>query len=475
MDHSRYSGFTSSYPGSSNTTTTLFPDTHDYTHQDMDRFARFQGHSGRSPASSDMTQRFALPQDQAQEFYSNMADSPRDAAIYSSLQVPWTSGVGYEYSMYSPYASDVDMSEMVDTGCLPEIYDVSATAPGLPVSDYQFQTSREMHAHARIDQCQPQTAGFVSSVPEHRATSGYQGFSTSTSQDHYAYHCRPMLDIARDGSFQSDGQFAISGDNGFQDHSTEAERPRRLSYGMSPRHVPILPATHQSRNSFPSSHTHSSAGPRLVPKPPVEREDRATLPPSPAQSRSSNDYSVRAAGEDKRRDSTQGAVLSAALNEDAEGRMRTHRHYTARPQADGHYHCPYLRHGECRHKPTKLKCNYESVSSIKPKSFLLIPIPSSPLPAAHTDLSKQQIHRLPHQTLSMPLQDLLRRPQLQQHSLSSATRARSSRSPWSRHPSIPMYICWMRPLRRRQRVSSPLQFARPHEESARLRPQTSTE
>jgi hypothetical protein len=49
--------------------------------------------------------------------------------------------------------------------------------------------------------------------------------------------------------------------------------------------------------------------------------------------------------------------------EDTDGRARTDPLYSARPGKDGSYHCPFLTSEGCQHKATKLKCNYECVSS----------------------------------------------------------------------------------------------------------------
>jgi hypothetical protein len=49
--------------------------------------------------------------------------------------------------------------------------------------------------------------------------------------------------------------------------------------------------------------------------------------------------------------------------EDTDGRVRTDPLYSARPGKDGSYHCPFLTSEGCQHKATKLKCNYECVSS----------------------------------------------------------------------------------------------------------------
>lgn len=49
-------------------------------------------------------------------------------------------------------------------------------------------------------------------------------------------------------------------------------------------------------------------------------------------------------------------------SEDDDGRHRTHPYYSRPAQVDGLYHCPWkVRQSEdqCKHEPTKLKCNYE--------------------------------------------------------------------------------------------------------------------
>jgi len=50
------------------------------------------------------------------------------------------------------------------------------------------------------------------------------------------------------------------------------------------------------------------------------------------------------------------------IAEDDDGRHRTHPYYSRPAQADGRYHCPWKvqrSEDQCKHEPTKLKCNYE--------------------------------------------------------------------------------------------------------------------
>lgn len=57
--------------------------------------------------------------------------------------------------------------------------------------------------------------------------------------------------------------------------------------------------------------------------------------------------------------SRQPSVLAAHGRDAEEGRYRTDPLYNRRVEADGLYHCPFLRSENCGHAPTKLKCNYE--------------------------------------------------------------------------------------------------------------------
>lgn len=55
------------------------------------------------------------------------------------------------------------------------------------------------------------------------------------------------------------------------------------------------------------------------------------------------------------------AVIMPGDND--EGRHRTHPLYNEGPQPDGLYHCPFKGDPTCQHKATKLKCNYEYVTT----------------------------------------------------------------------------------------------------------------
>jgi hypothetical protein len=60
--------------------------------------------------------------------------------------------------------------------------------------------------------------------------------------------------------------------------------------------------------------------------------------------------------------SAQSFKLAGRSNLELENTARNHPLYhNVAPHADGHYHCPWENKPEanCKHKPEKLKCNYE--------------------------------------------------------------------------------------------------------------------
>jgi hypothetical protein len=55
-------------------------------------------------------------------------------------------------------------------------------------------------------------------------------------------------------------------------------------------------------------------------------------------------------------------AAEAKTMEEEQGKLaRSHILYQAQADADGKYHCPNEGKSGCNHKPTPLKCNYESV------------------------------------------------------------------------------------------------------------------
>jgi hypothetical protein len=116
--------------------------------------------------------------------------------------------------------------------------------------------------------------------------------------------------------------------------------------GLAPRYVPDFP-------DFVELLPHTHFGDRQPRKPVAPRHSKVTsdLSRRPRLNGSeASDESIKAIGRS---------------SVDLDNTARDHPLYhNASPQADGLYHCPWEKETTCQHKPEKLKCNYEYVSTL---------------------------------------------------------------------------------------------------------------
>ena len=316
----------------------------------------------------------------------------------------------------------------------------------------------------------PQTAGFVGSVPivPSSQTGSYQAIGCSLGTFEQATASQYKME--RPSPLGPNAMPAIgqNGSYGPSSHSPE------LSQGRAPRRLSV--AVHPAPNGWnlqgldrkPSrvaaspDHGHSisrySHGLRSLHMPRAHRSSNASMVGSTCSGASSGASSV-APIKVERSYSVQSPASSRAQSEDDEGKPRSHRYYTtARPHQDGNYHCPYVNQGNCTHKPTKLKCNYEYVDrGCKTEEARLI-VP-------------QQIHRLASASIHLQtrgVQGSGKREPIFIHRLPAPTRERSTWSAWAWQQTLRLPLRRMRACPAWKRLPTQLQSHGPHEASAPL-------
>ncbi|KAL1297381.1 hypothetical protein AAFC00_004920 [Neodothiora populina] len=265
-----------------------------------------------------------------------------------------------------PGRSYIDESTFMEQGSffpMPE-----SIQPEIPHTGYQswytpsevnfeqyFQMEPAQGQMPEISTVGPQIAGFVGSAPLVPSTQGSSYYRTAGLPSHNV----EQLSSAQMQGPQYQGQSGAFPQQ-VQAQEIQESRPRRLSVAVNPSGAWSAEESDRAANAYAVA-----SGPVSVHGPHRSSMVSNAGTVSSMLSSSTNGVPVKLEGPFV----PSSPVSSRARSEDSEGKPRSHKYYTtAKPLADGHYHCPYATKEKCSHKPTKLKCNYDKYidSHLKP-------------------------------------------------------------------------------------------------------------
>lgn len=292
--------------------------------------------------------------------------SPGHSTTQDNLNAPPESG---NWSADLAYRSYIDEQALSDRSCFPIHEHVSQ--PEVMQTGYQsFFTPTELEFNdqyfpSEINR-QPVTshAGFVNDTP--LSSSSHLGLAYNTAQMvPTSFESAPVLCLQTQFDPEHNASAIMANGRTNRPYASPefgtSGPPRRLSVAFtsplaswSPEDINHMPPRASFASNFEghiSGYGHAQTN---------HAGSNASFIGSPGSIVSSSAVDSVRPGKAKRSMSAASLASVVARSEDNDDKPRSHKYYTtAKPHADGNYHCPYARTEGCPHKPTKLKCNYE--------------------------------------------------------------------------------------------------------------------